>query len=94
MADARFDNSPLMLPSLMLKPRAKVELQVGITTVFLLALFGAYRATDKILNATEWTGVQMPPDTDLPGWAMLVFPIIAIIPGVYIFLFLKYNFNY
>jgi hypothetical protein len=95
MEDKRFVNSPLYLPLLQFGPRQRVMIQIVLTTVMFSALyFGAYLSTPRILDATKWSGMTMPKNTELPGWVMLLMPILAIIPGVYVFLFLKYNFNY
>lgn len=95
MEDIRFVNSPLYLPAIHFGPRQRVVAQIIITVVFLWTFyFGAYLSTDRILKATPWSGMTMPEDTELPGWVILLVPIVAIIPGIYMFLFLKYNFNY
>lgn len=95
MEDKRFVNSPLYLPIIKFGPRQRVAVQIVITCTLLSALyFGAYHNTTKVLDSTKWSGLRMPDDTELPGWVMLLFPILAIIPGMYMFLFMKYNFNY
>lgn len=93
--DPRFRNSPLNNPKLQFGPRQRVGMQILITIVFISVFyFGVYNNTDKVLAATKWSHMKMPEEAELPGWVMLLVPIIMIIPGVYIFMFLKYNFNY
>lgn len=86
-----FAASPLSMPRLQLTPRQRTAFQVGITTTFLLALYGAYHATPRILKATPHTGIHDAPD--VPGYIMLLVPLLALIPGIYVFLFLKYNWH-
>lgn len=87
-----FASSPLDIPRLVMTPRIRVAVQVVLTTVALLAFYSAYRSVPTVLKKTKATGMKDAPD--IPGWLMLTAPILAIIPGVYIFLFLKYNFNH
>lgn len=87
----QFLNSPLDLPRLEFRPRIRAAIQIGFSATLLLALYGAYHATPRILKATPHTGMSDAPD--VPGWVMLLAPIVAIIPAVYIFLFLKYNWH-
>ena len=94
MEDPRFAKSPLNLGRLQFQPKARVAMQITVTVVMLAALYAGYSATPKILAATETTGLTMPEGTELPGWAMIFIPVLAIIVGVYIFTFLKFNFNY
>lgn len=94
MEDPRFANSPLNFGKLTFPPKTRVAMQVLLTSSFLLAFYGAYRASPKILNAAPSTGLTLPDDVEMPGWVMLFVPVLAIIVGVYMFTFLKYNFNY
>ena len=94
LEDPRFRNSPLNNEKLQFGPRQRVGMQILITVVFMSVLyFGVWKNTEKVLAATKWSHMKMPDDAELPGWVMLLVPIIMIVPGVYMFLFLKYNFN-
>lgn len=93
--DPRFRNSPLNNTKLQFGPRQRVGMQILITFVFMSVLyFGVWKNTEQVLAATKWSHMKMPEEAELPGWVMLLVPIIMIIPGVYIFMFLKYNFNH
>lgn len=94
MEDPRFAKSPLNLGRLTFQPRARVAMQIFVTVSLLTALYCGYSATPKILKATETSGLVMPEGTELPGWAMILIPILSVIVGVYMFTFLKFNFNY
>lgn len=74
-----------------MRPRVRAAVQIALSATLLLALYGAYYSTPRILKSIPTTGLTDAPD--VPGWIMLLVPIIAIIPGVYIFLFLKYNWH-
>ena len=95
LEDPRFLKSPLNNPKIQFRPRQRVVMQIVISVVFLSVMyFGAWKNAPKVLAATKWSHMKMPDDAEIPGWVMLLVPIIMIIPGVYIFLFLKYNFNH
>ncbi len=94
MADPRFQNSPLLLPMIQFSPRVRVGMQVAISFVMMFALYCAYKGVQAILDATDWSGYTMPEEEEIPGWFLLLMPLLAVIPGMYIFMFLKYNFNH
>lgn len=87
-----FASSPLDIPRAVMTPRVRVAVQIVVTIVALLAFYSAYKSVPTVLKHTKTTGLRDAPD--IPGWLMLTAPILAIVPGVYIFLFLKYNFNH
>jgi hypothetical protein len=94
-SDPRFAASPLnRVPHVRLTPRWKVAMQIFITVSLILAIYVAYLATPRVLKATGWSGLRMPEDKEIPGWALLSFPVVALIPGAYTFYYLKYRFNY
>lgn len=95
MEEPQFVNSPLYLPRIQFGPRKRVMVQVAISFIFMYALyFALYHGTPSILKGTQWSLKTLPDSVEIPGWALLLIPMVAIIPGVYTFLFLKYNFNY
>lgn len=92
--DARFSQSPLMIPMMHFSPKVRVAMQVIICFALFSALYACYYAVPLMLGATEWSGYEAPKDAEVSGWFLLLMPIIAVIPGIYIFTFLKYNFNH
>jgi hypothetical protein len=92
--DPRFADSPLVQKPMRFGPRWRAAIQVLITVVLTAALFAAFYTTDRVLAAQRSSGHSLPPGSEPPGWVLLLVPVLAIIPGAYIFLFLKYNFNH
>jgi hypothetical protein len=81
----------MLLPRIDFGKRQRVGMQVAFSLVLIAALWCAYWTTGRVRDSVPWTGLKG--ENSLPGWAAILFPILAIIPGVYVFLFLKYNFN-
>ena len=92
-SEVNWDHSPLAMQRMTFTKKQKIMIQITITTVLLLALYFAYRSVEPILNATPTSGLSMPSDTKISGWFQIAIPLLAIVPGVYTFMFLKYNFN-
>jgi hypothetical protein len=89
--DSRFADSPMLMRRLDFKPRARVAIQVFFSLVLVVALWSTYWTAGRALEAVPWSGLKG--NNPIPGWVAVLFPILAIIPGIYAFLFLKYNFN-
>jgi hypothetical protein len=88
-----WNDHPLVMQRLGFTRKQKIAVQVAITFVLLLALYSAYGAVGPMLAGTGHTGFKMPEDARVAGWFYVLVPILAIVPGVYTFMFLKYNFN-
>lgn len=88
-----FGLSPLDQPVLFMQPRVRAAVQVFVSAAFVLALYLAYQSTQKMLDATPRT-TEVRGAPAVPGWLLLLVPMVALIPAVYIFLFLKYNWNF
>jgi hypothetical protein len=94
LGDPRFAQSPLQQKRLEFGPKARAGVQVVVTFVFLLALFLAFRSVPRVLAAQPARGPVLPEGAEPPGWVLLLVPALALIPGAYVFYFLKYNFNH
>jgi hypothetical protein len=88
-----WNDSPLVQERMSFTKHQKVGIQLAFSAILLLAIYSAYYSVDIILSGTPTTGLKDVKDTDLSGWFLILVPILAIIPGVYTFMFLKYNFN-
>ena len=86
------DSIPFDLEVIRFSPRWRAVAQLVITTVMAIALYAAYSNTEAVFKGVRSTGMVLPADAELPSWALLVFPLAALIPAIYCFLFLKYNF--
>ena len=88
-----WEDSPLVMERIGFSKRQRIAMQLTFTFVMIAALYSAFYAVDPILNGTGSTGHPFPSDAKVSGWFYILIPILAIIPGIYTFLFLKYNFN-
>lgn len=92
-SEVNWEHSPLAMQRMTFTKRQKIMMQITVTTVLLLALYFAYLSVQPILNATPTSGYKMPQGAKVSGWFQILIPLLAIVPGVYTFMFLKYNFN-
>ena len=87
------DKTPYIgLQNIHFSPRLRVGMQIAITAIYVGVMWVAYKSLDIAVKGTGSTGQKLPPDANPPAWIFLVFPVLAIIPAFYIFLFLKHNF--
>lgn len=91
--DPRVDGNPLLQTRIRMGPRTRVVVQVLFSFVMVYAIYLAYKGTGMLLATVKPTGHQIPPEMDVPAWFLVVVPIVAIVPGVYIFKFMKFNFR-
>lgn len=83
---------PFELQLIEFTPRWRAATQILITVCFVLAIYAMYQSVEGIVAGVGSSGLKLPADVELPTWALLVIPLAAIIPGLYVFFFLKYNF--
>lgn len=86
------DGLPFKLPILTFGPKMRVVVQIVLTAIFALTFYSFYRSAPGAIEATGHTGLSMPPNTVIPTWFFVVIPLLSIVPAVYVFLFLRYNF--
>lgn len=87
-----FANSPLFVRNLSFTPRQKVTVQLLVTFFFVAAFVAAHRNFNTLIDATPWSKNTLPDESEIDAWILLLFPLFAIIPMIYVFMFLKYNF--
>lgn len=92
-------STPFDLRQIHLSPRWRVFTQLSLTFLFLLLVLDIYRNGRLYINENVFftEAVSNAPAThkDFPKyslWPMIVLNVLAIIPGVYVFLYLRYNF--
>lgn len=83
---------PFALKTIEFSHRWRAALQLFLTACFVTAMYAMYRNTEAVVAGVGSSGLKLPADAELPSWALLVIPLASIIPGLYTFLFLKYNF--
>lgn len=83
---------PFNLKVIKFTPRWRAVTQLVISILFIASIYTMYQNTEAIIAGVGSTGLKMPANASPPSWAFLVFPLLAIIPAIYSFLFLKYNF--
>lgn len=86
------DGLPFSLPLLNFGPKMRVAVQIVLTAVVALVYYSFYRSAPGAIEATGHNGFSMPPNTVIPTWFFIVVPLLSIVPAVYTFLFLRYNF--
>lgn len=92
VADPLMD-SPLFQARLDLSPRVRVAAQLLLTMAIAAAVFAGYLAVPQTLRGISDSGRRMPRGADIPGWAMVAVPLVALIPGAFVFLYLREYFR-
>ena len=98
MSEVQFGQHPWMhkipfkLKVMDFSPRWRAVIQLSITVLLVGSMYAAYRNSEAIVEGIGFTGMRLTPDASPPSWAFLVLPLMSIIPAVYVFLYLKYNF--
>lgn len=81
------------LRELTLSPRVKAAVQIGITALLITALVAAYHITEKWVRSVPVHDASPHPNEQLPGWTYFVFPLVALVPAAYFYIFLKHYYN-
>ena len=83
---------PYTLQNMEFSPIKRVLMQLVISVVMIGSLYFTYTSVDDMVSAVGVQKVVVPEDFVPPTWTFLVFPVLALIPCVYVFYFLRYNF--
>lgn len=81
-----------VLPFLYFGPKVRIALQLGLTILLAVVAYCVYTYGKAMFDATGSTGMHLPSKAVIPGWIYVVAPLISLIAGAYVFIFLRFNF--
>jgi TRAP-type C4-dicarboxylate transport system permease small subunit len=80
------------LPVLHFAPRVRVAVQLLVSALFAAVAYAVWTYTRAMFDATGSTGMRLPAAAEVPGWIYVVAPLVGLIAGAYVFVYLRFNF--